>query len=165
MAKNAQTIEIKTILTPTDFSERSYYAFHMALKCAQCFKAKLILFHVIPQEQVRFAREIMVEQKFTIPGYSEEELIRRRKEKILKEFEKHFPDYKGQELEVEAQAAFGNPVEKILAAIEEYKIDIIIMGTHGRTGINLALIGSVAEKIVRHSPVPVTTVKVPGSTL
>ncbi len=80
------TSEIKTVLAPTDFSERSFYAFDLAIKIASCFKARIIPFHVIPQEQIRFAREIMIEQKFTVPGYSEEELIERRKEQIIKEF-------------------------------------------------------------------------------
>ncbi len=156
------TSEMKTVLAPTDFSARSFYAFDLAVKIASCFKARIIPFHVIPQEQIRFAREIMIEQKFTVPEYSEEELIERRKEKIMKEFERHFPDYKKLNIKVEAHAAFGNPVEKILDAVRAYQVDIIVMGTHGRAGINLALIGSVAEKVVRHSPVPVTTVKVPG---
>jgi nucleotide-binding universal stress UspA family protein len=157
-----RSYEIKTILVPTDFSDRSFHAFDIAVKLAACFEAKILLFHVIPQEQIRFAREIMIEQKFTVPGYSEEELIERRKAKMLEEFERYVPGYRELGLEVEPQAQFGNPVEKILEAVEIYNVDLIVMGTHGRTGIHLALIGSVAEKVVRHSPVPVTTVKVPG---
>ncbi len=151
---------INTVLAPTDFSERSFYAFDLAIKIASCFKAKIIPYHVIPQEQIRVAREIMIEQKLTVPGYSEEELIEKRKEKIVREFERHFPDYRELNIQVEPHAVLGNPVEKILEAVEAFGVDIIVMGTHGRTGINLALIGSVAEKVVRHSPVPVTTVKV-----
>jgi nucleotide-binding universal stress UspA family protein len=153
---------MKTILAPTDFSERSEYAFNLAVDLAERFKAKLVLFYVIPQEQTRFTREIMVENKFTIPGFSEEELIERRKAKMLKEFEKLFPDYKKRGIDVRPEVVVGNPVESILNTVKDYDIDHIVMGTHGRTGINLALIGSVAEKVVRHSPVPVTTVKIPG---
>jgi nucleotide-binding universal stress UspA family protein len=155
--------DIKIILAPTDFSERSFHAFDLAVRLASCFKAKILLFHVIPQEQIRFAREIMIEHKFTVPGYSEEELIERRKAKMLKEFERNFPNVWDLGLQIEPQALFGNPVEKILEAVDSYGVDLIVMGTHGRTGINLALIGSVAEKVVRHSPVPVTTVKVPST--
>ena len=153
---------MKIILAPTDFSERSEYAFNLAVDFSKRFDSKLILFYVISQEQTRFAKEIMVEQKITIPGFSEEELIRRRKEKVLKEFEKVIPDYKEQNIRVSAEVAVGNPVEQILEAIKRLNVDHVVIGTHGRTGINLALIGSVAERVVRHSPVPVTTVKVPG---
>ena len=82
--------------------------------------------------------------------------------KVLEEFEKIIPDYKERRISVRAEVVVGNPVEKILDAIKEFDVDLVVMGTHGRTGINLALIGSVAEKVVRHSPVPVTTVKAPG---
>ena len=88
--------------------------------------------------------------------------MRKGRKRLSRSFERHFPDYKKLNIKVEAHAAFGNPVEKILDAVRAYQVDIIVMGTHGRAGINLALIGSVAEKVVRHSPVPVTTVKVPG---
>ena len=81
---------------------------------------------------------------------------------MLKEFEKLFPDYKKRGIDVRPEVVVGNPVESILNTVKDYDIDHIVMGTHGRTGINLALIGSVAEKVVRHSPVPVTTVKIPG---
>ena len=151
---------INTVLAPTDFSERSFHAFDLAIGIASCFKAKIIPFHVIPYEQIRVAREIMIEQKFDVPGYSEHELIEKRKERIVREFERHFPDYRDLDIEVEPHAVLGNPVEKILEAVKAFGVDLIVMGTHGRTGINLALIGSVAEKVVRHSPVPVTTVKV-----
>ena len=155
---------IKTVLAPTDFSERSFHAFEFAIGIASCFKAKIILFHVVPQEQIRVAREIMIVQKFTVPRYSEQELLEKRKEKISREFERLFPDYRELNIQVEPHAVLGNPVEKILEAVETFGVDIIVMGTHGRTGINLALIGSVAEKVVRHSPVPVTTVKVQHET-
>ena len=151
---------INTVLAPTDFSERSFHAFDLAIKIASCFKAKIIPFHVIPQEQMRVVSEIMIEQKLSVPAYSEQELIEKRKEKIIREFERHFPDFREFHIQVEPHAALGNPVEKILEAVDIFGVDIIVMGTHGRTGINLALIGSVAEKVVRHSPVPVTTVKV-----
>jgi nucleotide-binding universal stress UspA family protein len=153
-------MSINTVLAPTDFSERSFYAFELAIGIASCFKAKIIPFHVIPQEQIRVAREIMIEQKFSVPGYSEQELLDKREERIIREFERLFPDYAGLDIQVEPHAVMGNPVEKILEAVQTYGVDLIVMGTHGRTGINLALIGSVAEKVVRHSPVPVTTVKV-----
>lgn len=53
----------------------------------------------------------------------------------------------------------GNPHEKILEYVSEHDIDMVVMGTHGRTGLDRALMGSVAERVVRRSPVPVLTVR------
>ena len=53
----------------------------------------------------------------------------------------------------------GDPFEKILAAAENHRIDLIVLATHGRTGIKRLIIGNVAEKVVRHAPCPVLTVK------
>jgi nucleotide-binding universal stress UspA family protein len=55
--------------------------------------------------------------------------------------------------------ASGNPFEKILDTAEDQLIDLIVLGTHGRTGVKRLLIGNVAEKVVRHAPCPVLTVK------
>jgi len=55
----------------------------------------------------------------------------------------------------------GNPFEKIVDAATDYRIDLIVLATHGRTGVKRLLIGSVAEKVVRHAPCPVLTIK-PG---
>ncbi len=153
---------MKTILAPFDFSDRSEYAFNFAKEFAKAFGARLILFFVIPREQALFAKEFMVETDFSIPGYSEEKSIRGKKERVIKQFETIIRKNEVQDIEVSAEVDVGNPAEKILEAIEKFNVDLVVMGTHGRTGINLALIGSVAEKIVRQSPVPVTTVKAPG---
>lgn len=144
------------------YDVRPNYAFEIAVKMAKCFQLKIVLFHVIPKEQIRFTKDILVEGKVSIPGYSEKEMIERRKEKMLKEFTNLFPNFNKEGLEIETHVKIGNPVEEILDSIKKLKIDYVVMGTHGKTGINLILIGSVAEKIVRHSPVPVTTIKAPA---
>jgi nucleotide-binding universal stress UspA family protein len=55
----------------------------------------------------------------------------------------------------------GDPATEILAAAEKIKCDLIVMGTHGRTGLGRLLMGSVAEQVVRKAPCPVLTVKTP----
>jgi nucleotide-binding universal stress UspA family protein len=60
---------------------------------------------------------------------------------------------------VDTEIRKGDPVEEILNCSEENNIDIIILGTHGRTGLDHAVIGSVAEQVVRRAPVPVMTVR------
>lgn len=65
-------------------------------------------------------------------------------------------------LTVETDIREGNPHETILSYVEEQDIDIVVMGTHGRTGIGRVLMGSVAERVGRRSPVPVLTVRAGG---
>nr|WP_256421809.1 universal stress protein [Halobellus rarus] len=62
-------------------------------------------------------------------------------------------------LTVVTEIVDGNPHEEILDYVSEYGIDMVIMGTHGRTGLDRVVIGSVAERVVRQSPVPVLTVR------
>ena len=56
---------------------------------------------------------------------------------------------------------FGNPVEEILKVSDEHAVDLVVMGTHGRTGLAHMLVGSVAERVVRTSKVPVLTIRHP----
>ncbi|KOX92410.1 universal stress protein UspA [Haloarcula rubripromontorii] len=62
-------------------------------------------------------------------------------------------------LTVVTEIAEGNPHEEILSYVSEHGIDMVIMGTHGRTGLDRVVMGSVAERVVRRSPVPVLTVR------
>jgi nucleotide-binding universal stress UspA family protein len=62
-------------------------------------------------------------------------------------------------LTVVTEIAEGNPHEEILAYVSEHGIDMVIMGTHGRTGLDRVVMGSVAERVVRRSPIPVLTVR------
>jgi len=62
-------------------------------------------------------------------------------------------------LAVVTEIVEGNPHEEILDYVTEYGIDMVIMGTHGRTGLDRVMMGSVAERVVRQSPVPVLTVR------
>lgn len=62
------------------------------------------------------------------------------------------------EVETTAAVRRGNPHDDILGYAEDHDIDVIVMGTHGRTGVKRALLGSVTENVVRHSEIPVLTV-------
>ena len=68
---------------------------------------------------------------------------------------------KGTKVPIAAALYCGAPWEQVLAAIDQHNIDVVVMGTHGRRGIAHALLGSVAERVVRLSPVPVLTVRGP----
>jgi nucleotide-binding universal stress UspA family protein len=129
----------QTILHPTDFSERSGYAFQLACSLARDRGARLIVLHVMPVPLVQ-------EKRF----YQEEmsaELNRLRA-----------PD---SQIQVEHRLEEGDPATQILRIAQETGCDLVVMGTHGRTGLDRLMMGSVAEEVVRRASCPVLTVKAP----
>ena len=91
--------------------------------------------------------------------------IRKKSEEVLtsiQEYGRELVDYVANQLgdvQVAAEVRQGNPYKVILDYAEKHDIDLIVMGTHGRTGLDRYLIGSVTEKVVRMSDVPVLTVR------
>jgi len=142
-------LPIKTILHPTDFSGPSEYAFQLACSLARDYKAKLVVLHVdMPPVTIG---EVIT---YMEPGAY--------KEKLWDEFRRLEGSEPGiRELRVETKLVEGNPAKEILRTIHEIKPELIVMGTHGRTGLSRLLMGSVAEEVVRKSAFPVLTVKTP----
>lgn len=142
---------IKTILFATDFSESSGEAFTYALSFARRFDARLFLLHVIS--------EPVDMRGFYVPHISfdslESEIIASAK-KMLSDFcLSHLKESDNYDFDVVS----GVPSEKIIATAEQEHADLIVVGTHGRGGLDHLLFGSNAEKIVRKSPIPVLTVR------
>lgn len=139
----------KHILVATDFSTSSGAAVELALDMATRFEAGLTLLHVweIP---VYPYMELMLSSAEI--ANSVEKAASACLETKLKEIQSRLPRAK-------SRLATGLPWQQIVEAIKESKADLLIMGTHGRRGFAHALMGSVAEKLVRLSPVPVLTVR------
>ena len=142
-------LPIKTILYPTDFSGPSEYALQVACSLARDYGAKLVVLHVdMPP----------VTMGEVISSMDPEEY----KEKLWAEFRRLETSEPGiRDLRVETKLVEGNPAKEILRTANEIKPELIVMGTHGRTGLSRLLMGSVAEEVVRKSPFPVLTVKTP----
>jgi nucleotide-binding universal stress UspA family protein len=143
-------LAIRTILHPTDFSPRSEYAFRLAGSLARDHGARLVVLHVTSPPVVADG-EVLTE--IATEGY---------KQAVWDAF-RHLQesDPKIRELRVDTQLVEGDPAAEILRVAEETGCDLIIMGTHGRTGLERVLMGSVAEQVVRKAPCPVLTVKAP----
>ncbi len=142
----------KKILCPVDYSVCSKEALKYAAFLAQRDKAKLYLIHVIDIRM--YGHEAPL--SFEMPRPSEETLKKVREDlanTILKETRA--------KLEIETMVTMGIPAVEIINAAKEKGIDLIVMGTHGRTGIAHVVIGSVAENVVRKAPCPVLTVRHP----
>ena len=142
-------LPIKTILHPTDFSAPSEYAFRVACALARDYGAKLVVMHVdMPPVTIGEVISSMEPEEY--------------KQKLWDEFRRLEASEPGiRDLRVETKLVGGNPAKEILRAAREIKPELIVMGTHGRTGLSRLLMGSVAEEVVRKSPFPVLTVKMP----
>lgn len=137
----------KRILVPTDFSKASYAAFVPATVIAKKFQSKVFLLHVVEEIPV-YAYRIGLSQKELhdrIIAHSAEAMRAAAKQLKLKN--------------VELVVRMGNVQDEILNVVKKHRIDLIVMGTHGRTGFAHTLVGSVAEKVVRSAPCQVLTVK------
>lgn len=147
-------ISVKNILVPTDCSEVSKCALKYAKKFAKQFEARLILMMVTVSEPLT----ILNDYGYFSPELHQKLILEsdRRARTDLEEFWKSEAD---DAIEVELINLKGDPFTEIVRFAGESNIDIIIMGTNGRTGLKHVFMGSVAEKVVRYSPQPVLTIK------
>lgn len=138
------------ILVPTDGSDLAEPAVEMALGLAETHDATL---HVL----------FIVDQPTSVSGTGEGfsgldnllDTLERKGQEVMNEVAERA---KARDIEATTAVRRGNPHDDILAYANEHNIDVIVMGTHGRTGVKRALIGSVTEGVVRHAEIPVMTV-------
>jgi len=147
-------IKLKRILFPTDFSDFSKYAASFAVSFATDYGAKLYVLHVI--ETFLDFYETLSE---TMPG---KELDSRIMELANQEIEASTTPTVFKKLDIEINCVKGKPFLEILRTAHEQDIDMIVMGTHGRSALEAAVLGSTAEKVVRKAHCPVFTVRKPG---
>lgn len=138
---------IRTILHPTDYSASSEAAFAFACSLAREYFSEILLMHVVEPEFV-----MPMEGVLTPFPTDDLEPARQRLEKL-------FP--LDQHVKVRREIAVGDAVEEIVRTATATKVDMIVMGTHGRTGFTRFLLGSVAEGVLRSVPCPVLFVKQP----
>ena len=138
------------ILFPTDFSSIAEHAFGYALGIAREFGARLFILHVI-NEQADL-------RGFYLPHLAYERVeadITEAARRMMDEFRAGIAGYDNHEGEVVS----GVPYAEILKAADEHDADLIVMGTHGLTGVEHLLFGSTAERVLRHAKCPVMTVR------
>lgn len=149
------------ILVTTDFSETSKLAFPLATELAKAFGSRITVLHVFEEDLVAVYP--------MIAGYMQPEVIeagryreeaRRRAEEALSALAGELRK-KGLAVDTAMRAGM-KPFVEIVRAARELPGDLVVMATHGRTGLKHVLIGSTAELVVRKAPCPVLTVKPPG---
>lgn len=138
----------KKVLFCTDFSRNSDCAFDYAFGIAKRDEGMLYILHIIPEVQkYDLERHLTKRQLAKMEAAIEEERQRMFQEKYL--------DRIKDKTKVTAVTESGREDEKILAFIRREKIDIIVIGIHRKSGLEQIFLGSVAERIVRRSPIPV----------
>jgi nucleotide-binding universal stress UspA family protein len=150
-------IRMKNILVPTDFSDFSRLALDYAITIAQTFKANIILIHVTPEKELDSIRQI---SPYLEPGRIEE-LLKGRESEDRKRLNEFIPPEKKKGIETAAIHRVGTPFLEIIKVAKEKEADLIVMATHGRSGLSHILFGSVAEKVVRKSTCPVLSIRPP----
>lgn len=141
---------IRTILFPTDFSECSCQAFDLARMVVQEHGARLVVLHV----QQRLGLMVVYSDVFArLPPAEYRDWLW----KILRRFQ--VPNAAAP---VEYRLVEGDPAREILAVAAEADCDLIVMGTHGRSGLERLLLGSVSERVLRKARCPVVMMKLPS---
>jgi nucleotide-binding universal stress UspA family protein len=146
-------IEIERILVPTDFSESAHHALAYGTTLAHHFKAELLLLHVVENLTVGYASDLfpvpMAEVYEEISGYARTELAKLAEEA------------RTTGVVVSERLAQGTPSAEIIRMAKDDKVDMIVLGSHGKGLLDHALFGSTTERVVRKAPCAVLTCRLP----
>jgi universal stress protein A len=146
-------LAIRRILFPTDFSEPAEYAWTYALTFAKEFGAEVHLVHVVtPPPHLTEAYAINFDPERTVQGLTAE---------AIAFLNQQVEAAKSRGLIFCCEVRVGVDYREIIDYATKHDMDLIVMATHGRTGLAHVLLGSVAEKVVRKAPCPVLTIKHP----
>jgi nucleotide-binding universal stress UspA family protein len=148
-------MEIKRILFPTDFSEGSAHAIPFVADLTRHYMAKLYIVHVI--------YDVARATGWYVPHVNMDEMYRDIETNARKELEQCCLEELRGYKEIEHKILKGVPHEEILKFAEENNINMIVIGSHSRKGLDRVIFGSTAERVVRNSHCPVLTVGLPAS--
>ena len=149
--------KIHKIMACVDFSDYTQMVLEYAVELAMDSKAEILVYNVINQRDVSMVGTVSkyAPDKISVQGYVDG-LVKDRQEMIDQMINTHFMDEKPR---IHFQIAVGIPYEEILKKIETAAIDLVVMANLGRGNIERMFFGSAAEKVFRHSPVPVVSVR------
>lgn len=162
-------MKAQKIVVPIDYSVYSAPALQWGMSLAQKYGAQLLVLHVIPKA----IEEVYPEGASSIspmasyydgmaPGsrpFIIQPIIVDLQEQALNQLERFASEHRSEPIPVQVKVAVGKPAAEILRVVRREGADLVVMGTHGRTGLRHLLLGSVAEAITRHAPCPVFTLR------
>jgi nucleotide-binding universal stress UspA family protein len=147
-------MKTRRILHPSDFSSASRAAFARAVAMAKAERAQLLLVHVMT---------LVIPALGMGDGYVSpklyDEMERSMRAHAQKQLDKLMAKAKAAKVRVRGLLLEGTPADRIVRAARSYHADVIVIGTHGRTGLARVFLGSVAERVVGTAPCPVLTVR------
>lgn len=152
---------IKRILVPTDFSKHSHNAFKFAEELANQSNAEVHIYHVIEAPSASYSEgSFNAEGQIETSGAHEEVVFTKSLiSKVKKKVHQFASEAKHEKVKFHSHVEVGDVFKSIIGTAEDHDMDIMVIGTHGAHGFGEVLVGSTAEKLVRHSPVPVIAVK------
>lgn len=162
---NLMPVKVKRILYATDLSKNSAYAFRYAVDLAKNHGAEIYFLHVV--ERLSPSQEALVANYLTHENREHHkkivaESIERTRKKIEAFRDRELADHPEVINEhVKVEVLEGYPVDEILTKAKKYDCDVIVMGTHGKGFLSHALLGSVAERVLRRANKPVIVVPLP----
>jgi nucleotide-binding universal stress UspA family protein len=165
-------MDVRKILVPVDYSSDSQQALSWGMSLAEKYGSRLLLFHAIAKavEEV-FAQGIgaasppayylerLAPGNLPFPG---QPIIIDLLDQASTELQDFAHKHLREPLPLEIKVGVGKPAEEILRVAREEGVDLIVMGTHGHTGLRHLILGSVAEEVTRHAPCPVFTIRHQG---
>ncbi|MBI5763586.1 MAG: universal stress protein [Planctomycetes bacterium] len=149
-------VQVRKILFPTDFSDYSSHALTYAISFADLCKAEIHVLHIVDEAYQYW----MAMGPGALPvGPPPDEILTLSQKEMEKFVASKLADVKSP---VTKSVLVGRPFMEIIRYAREEKIDMIVMGTHGRSGLRHAILGSVTERVVRKATCPVLTIRSPA---
>lgn len=145
----------KRILCPTDFSRHSRYALRRAAAMARVSGAEMMLFHVLPQTTPGGLNE----NSYILADWRQ--FMKLEEERARAALEREARSRLLDGVKVQAALGAGSPYREIVRIASRMHVDLIVISTHGTTGLLHLMLGSVAERVVRLAPCPVLVIKPP----
>ncbi len=142
---------IRKIMVPVDFSSTSNKAFIFAREMVDCWEGQIHLVHILDTDFLSGAVHITIEPL--------DESVAKWRKRVEEKLKSVYHNEDGSQLTGEIHIREGKPHEEILKLAKELDVDMIVIGSHGRTGLERAIFGSVAERVTRMADVPVLVIK------
>lgn len=143
---------IENILVPLTVNKDSKNILDHAISIAEKFNAKIVVFHVLREPKMDLS-EINYESGFL------QKIKKQQEEEVEKEFRSLIPEEYYEKYNLSTEMTSGQPFLEIVNKAKSLNADLIVMGTHGRSGLSHVLLGSFAEKVLRLAPCPVMIIR------